>query len=74
MPSTAVSMTFSGNLVVLKTPPGHANVLARAIDTADLPDVLGTIAGDDTIFVAAREGVSGAELASQLRHHMEGDT
>ena len=70
----AVSLAFSGNMVVLKTPPGYANALARAIDTAQLPDVLATLAGDDTIFVAPREGISGAELAGQLRHHMEGDT
>jgi transcriptional regulator of arginine metabolism len=70
----AVSLAFSGNLVVLKTPPGYANALARAIDTAQLPDVLATLAGDDTIFVAPREGVAGADLAGQLRHHMEGDT
>jgi len=70
----AVSLAFSGNMVVLKTPPGYANALARAIDTAQLPDVLATLAGDDTIFVAPREGVSGADLAGQLRHHMEGDT
>ena len=58
----------------MKTPPGHANALARALDEADLPDVAGTLAGDDTIFVAAREGVSGADLADELRHHLEGDT
>nr|MBA3332250.1 hypothetical protein [Actinomycetota bacterium] len=41
---------------------------------AMLPDVAGTVAGDDTIFVAAREGVRGDELADQFRHHLEGDT
>jgi transcriptional regulator of arginine metabolism len=69
-----VSVGATGNLVVLKTPPGYANALARAIDEADLPDVAGTVAGDDTIFVAAREGLSGADLAGELRHHLEGDT
>ena len=48
--------------------------LALALDAAALADVVGTVAGDDTIFVAAREGVSGAELAEQLRHHLEGET
>ena len=52
----------------------HANALARAIDEARLPDVLGTIAGDDTITVIAREGVQGATLERELRHHLEGDT
>lgn len=69
-----VSVGATGNLAVLKTPPGYANALARAIDVAELPDVVGTVAGDDTIFVAAREGLSGAELADELRHHLEGDT
>jgi transcriptional regulator of arginine metabolism len=69
-----VSLTATGNLALLKTPPGHANALARAVDEADLADVAGTVAGDDTIFVAAREGVSGADLADELRHHLEGDT
>ena len=70
----AVTLDATGNLAVLRTPPGVANALARAIDEAHLPDVVGTVAGDDTIFVAAREGLSGAELADELRHHLEGDT
>src|ERR671915_1699046 len=69
-----VSLDATGNLVVLKTPPGHANALARALDEAALPDVAGTVAGDDTIFVAPRDGVGGGELADQFRHHLEGDT
>jgi transcriptional regulator of arginine metabolism len=44
------------------------------IDDARLADVAGTVAGDNTIFVAARDGLSGAELAAELRHHLEGDT
>ena len=70
----AVSLDASGNLLVVHTPPGHANALAQAIDQARLPDVLGTIAGDDTITVIAREGVQGADLERELRHHLEGDT
>lgn len=64
----------TGNLAIVHTPSGYANALARAIDDAALPDVAGTVAGDDTIFVAAAEGVSGAELADELRHHLEGAT
>lgn len=71
---SVVTLTATGNLVVLRTPPGTANALARALDDAVLPDVAGTVAGDDTIFVAAREGVRGDELADQFRHHLEGDT
>ena len=68
------SLESTDNLVVLKTPPGHANAVARALDAAELADVAGGVAGDDTIFVAAREGLSGGNLAEQLRHHLEGDT
>lgn len=50
-----VTATVSGNLVVLRTPPGAANFLASAIDHADLHHVLGTIAGDDTILIIAAE-------------------
>ncbi len=70
----AVGLTATANLVVVHTPPGHANALARALDQAALPDVAGTIAGDDTIFVAARDGITGAELAAELRYHLEGET
>ena len=69
-----LSLTPTGTLVVLHTPPGTANTLARAIDAANLPDVAGTVAGDDTIFVAARDGLTGAQLAEELTHHLEGDT
>ena len=69
-----VGLEQTDNLVVLRTPPGFANALARAVDDASLPEVAGCIAGDDTIFLAAREGFSAAELADQLRHHLDGDT
>jgi transcriptional regulator of arginine metabolism len=70
----ALSLAPSGNLVVIETPPGCASPLAEAIDRARQPDVAGTIAGENTIFVAAREGLAGAELAAELGHHLEGDT
>jgi transcriptional regulator of arginine metabolism len=69
----ALSIVPTGNIVVIQTPPGHANALAQAIDAAGLADVAGTVAGDDTIFVAAREG-SGTALADQLQHHLEGES
>jgi transcriptional regulator of arginine metabolism len=59
-----VSTDASGNLAVLRTPPGAAQYLASAIDRAALPYVVGTIAGDDTVLVVAREPMSGAELAT----------
>jgi transcriptional regulator of arginine metabolism len=70
----ALSIVPTGNLVVVQTPPGHANALARAIDAASLGDVAGTVAGDDTIFVAARDGVTGTELAEEFGHHLGGAT
>ncbi len=56
----------SGNLAVLRTPPGAAQFLAAAVDRAGLPDVLGTIAGDDTVVVVARAPDGGAHLARAL--------
>jgi transcriptional regulator of arginine metabolism len=57
----------SGNLVVLKTPPGGAGTVARALDTAELAGVLGTVAGDDTILIVCRQGVAGKTVARRLR-------
>lgn len=59
-----VSTDASGNLAVLRTPPGAAHYLASAIDRAALPYVVGTIAGDDTVLLVAREPMTGAELAA----------
>lgn len=61
-----VSTDASGNIAVLRTPPGAAHYLASALDRAALPYVVGTIAGDDTIAVIAREPLSGAELAAKI--------
>lgn len=61
-----VSVEASANLVVLRTPPGAAQFLASALDHANLPDVLGTIAGDDTILMIARDPAGGEALANDL--------
>ena len=61
-----VEVAHSGNLVVLRTPPGSAHVVGSAIDRAGLPDVLGTVAGDDTVLVVAPEGMEGANVARRL--------
>jgi transcriptional regulator of arginine metabolism len=58
-----VSAEASANLVVLRTPPGAAQFLASAFDKAQLGDVLGTIAGDDTVLVIARDPGGGDALA-----------
>ena len=68
------TITSANGLVVIRTPRGYATPLADAIDEAGLADVAGTVAGENTIFVAPRDGLSGAELAEVLQHHLEGDT
>ncbi len=61
-----VEVTWSANLVVVRTPPGCAHVVASALDRAGLPEILGTVAGDDTMIVVAVEEVGGAQLAGRL--------
>jgi transcriptional regulator of arginine metabolism len=61
-----VSAEASANLVVLRTPPGAAQFLASAIDRVDLPDVLGSIAGDDTVLVIGRDPRGGQDLAQKF--------
>ncbi len=60
------SVAANASLVVIRTVPGSANAIARAIDLAQVPEVLGTIAGDDTIFVAPAAGLRPARLAARL--------
>ena len=59
-------IAHSGNLVVVRTPPGSAHVVGSALDRAGLPEVVGTVAGDDTILVVATERIGGAKLARKL--------
>ena len=61
-----VAVASSGNLVVLRTPPGSAHVVASALDRSAFDGVMGTVAGDDTIFVVAAERTGGAKLAARL--------
>lgn len=60
------SIAASGNMVVVHTAPGAAHLLASAIDGAGLDEILGTVAGDDTILIVASEGVTGVELVETL--------
>ncbi len=60
------SIDANASLVVIRTVPGSANAIARAIDLAQLAEVLGTIAGDDTIFVAPGPGLRPQRLAARL--------
>lgn len=61
-----VEVAHSGNLVVLRTPPGSAHVVGSALDRSGLPEVLGTVAGDDTLIVVVTEEAGGAAVARQL--------
>jgi transcriptional regulator of arginine metabolism len=61
-----VEVGHSGNLVVLRTPPGSAHVVGSALDRSGLPEVLGTVAGDDTLIVVVAEDAGGAAVARQL--------
>ncbi len=62
----------AGNLLVMRTPPGSANLVANAIDVAQLADIAGTIAGDDTIFVALADGVDAHAAAERLQARRNG--
>jgi transcriptional regulator of arginine metabolism len=61
----------SANLVVLRTPAGAAQFLASAIDHAAWPGILGTVAGDDTVLVIARDPAGGEALAAEFRRQAE---
>jgi transcriptional regulator of arginine metabolism len=62
----------AGNLLVLKTPPGSANLVANALDAAGLEEVAGTLAGDDTIFVAIADGTNPHSVADMLQRRRSG--
>ena len=61
-----LSINFSGNMIVIKTRPGYASSIAYNIDNHDIPEILGTIAGDDTIFLVKKEDVSEEALLKSL--------
>lgn len=65
-----VSMSFSGNMAVIKTRPGYASSIAYNIDNSDIPEILGTIAGDDTIFIVMKEGTSKLRLKNALEEYI----
>tara|TARA_Y100000590_G_scaffold461097_1_gene621904 strand:- start:1568 stop:2029 length:462 start_codon:yes stop_codon:yes gene_type:complete len=62
-----VDVASSGNLVVLRTPPGSAHVVASALDRTGVDGAIGTVAGDDTLMVVAAQGTTGDQLADTLR-------
>lgn len=61
-----ISINFSGNISIIKTRPGYASSIAYNIDASNLPEILGTIAGDDTIVIVIKEGVSHEEVTESL--------
>lgn len=69
-----LSMVASGNLVVIKTPAGGAQLLASVLDRAasskELPNIIGTIAGDDTVLVISRSATGGKSLEKSLRGYL----
>jgi transcriptional regulator of arginine metabolism len=60
-------VTHSGNLVIVRTPPGCAHVVASALDRSGIDGLLGTVAGDDTMMCVAAESVGGRQLAVAMR-------
>ena len=61
-----VSINYSGNMGVIKTRPGYASSIAWNIDNSDIPEIIGTIAGDDTIFIVIKEGVRHQDVSEAL--------
>ena len=62
-----LSINFSGNMGVIKTRPGYASSIAYNIDNSQIDEILGTIAGDDTIFIVIKQGVTKNEVTEALR-------
>ena len=67
-----ISIDFSGNIVVIKTFPGHANTVCNAIDNLNMDEILGTVAGDNCMFACLREGVSGDSFMAKLKRLIPG--
>ncbi len=61
-----ISVEASGNLAVVRTPPGGAQLLASSLDHSEIADIIGTIAGDDTGLVVSRKASGGAQLAKEF--------
>ena len=63
-----MSINFAGNMGVIKTRPGYASSLAYNIDNSGIPAIIGTIAGDDTIFIVVKDGATHEEVINELRN------
>ncbi len=62
-----VSIEYNGNIVVIKTFPGHADTVSNALDSLNMEELLGTVAGDNCLFACLREGVTGQQFISALK-------
>ncbi|MCQ2611901.1 MAG: arginine repressor [Treponema sp.] len=65
-----ISIETSGNIVVIKTFPGHANPVCNALDNMNFDEILGTVAGDNCMFACLREGVTGKQFLEKLKKHI----
>jgi transcriptional regulator of arginine metabolism len=71
--SLILSVESSGNLAVIRTPPGGAQLLASSLDHSGISSIIGTIAGDDTVLVVSRKATGGAQLAKELEAYAAGN-
>lgn len=65
------SLEPAGNLVVIRTPPGSAHLVGVVLDQSELPEIVGTICGDDTIFIACASSEEAGALCSKLRGELQ---
>ena len=61
------SVEAAGNMIVMKTPPGSAHLVGLALDQAKLPEIAGTVSGDDTLFLVTRDGVNTHQIAGHFQ-------
>jgi transcriptional regulator of arginine metabolism len=61
------SVEAAGNMIVIKTPPGSAHLVGLALDQAKLPEIAGTVSGDDTLFLVTRDGVNTHQIADRFQ-------
>ena len=69
-----LSINFSGNMGVIRTRPGYASSIAYNIDNGHIGEILGTIAGDDTIFIVIKEGATQQQVITKLSYVIQGLT
>ncbi len=62
-----ISIDYNGNIVVIKTFPGHADTVSNALDSLNMDELLGTVAGDNCLFACLREGVTGQQFLDALK-------